>query len=61
MISYNYIIINLVFFFFVEAVRKINLYKNTPEQDIVKPIKLHLAQAKFRLEKKQQKQINNNI
>ncbi|KAL5233023.1 hypothetical protein ACI65C_001097 [Semiaphis heraclei] len=38
-----------------DAVRKIFAYQNVPEQDIINPIKLHLAQAKARLEKKNNK------
>jgi len=41
--------------FFIDAVRKIFTYQNVPEQEITNPIKLHLAQAKARLEKKHNK------
>jgi len=41
--------------FFIDAVRKIYTFQNVPEQEIINPLKLHLAQAKARLEKKNSK------
>lgn len=41
---------------FLDAVRTKNVFRHVPDHDIIKPIQLHLAQAKFRLEKKTKRQ-----